>query len=208
MRWLCLACAAFCLTVLATPVLAAPQRKAASQAVPKETTSSPAQNLAGRYSHHFLNGLVDGTHYWSDDIVEVVPVADNAAYVRVSLEFYNGHRCELSGVAKVEASKLVYHDPTPPLMDDRACVLSISRSGSNLVIDDDEGSCKDYCGERGSLTNDSLPVKSKRSIRYMDRLKSSDEFKRAMKEWHESLKPSADQPRKTAQFQTQFIPSP
>ena len=37
--------------------------------------ASPVTALAGRYSKHFQNGFVDGSRYWSDDVVEIVPVA-------------------------------------------------------------------------------------------------------------------------------------
>ena len=61
--------------------------------------SSPVRQLAGRYSEHFLNGMVDGSTYWADNIVEVVPVDATHAFVQLSLEFYNGHQCGLSGIA-------------------------------------------------------------------------------------------------------------
>lgn len=149
-------------------------------------TPGPVQSLAGRYSSHFLNGLVDGTTYWSDDVVEIVPVSDDAAYVRVSLQFYNGHSCGIWGVAEAQGNRLVYHDPTQPIIKgERACVLSVSRQGANLLIDDDGDTCKGYCGMRGSLMNDTLPFKSRRPITYMARLKASSEYNDAIKNWHD-----------------------
>lgn len=160
-----------------------------AQTTPATTSESvsagPVQQLAGRYNHHFLNGLVDGSNYWSDDVVEIVPVAENAAYVRVSLQFYNGHDCGMSGVAQAEGGKLVYHDPSAPILKgERKCVMSLSRQGGNLLIDDDGNTCKDYCGVRGSLMNDTLPWKSKRPITYMATLKASSEYNDALKAWH------------------------
>jgi hypothetical protein len=144
--------------------------------------SSPVQTLAGRYSSHFQNGLVDGTSYWSDDVVEIVPVSDDAAYVRAELQFYNGHSCSIAGVAKAQGDALVYRAPVPPDPDDH-CVLSVRRKGASLLLDDGDNSCKSYCGARGSLGDQTLPWKSKRPITYMARLKNSSTSRDALTEW-------------------------
>lgn len=62
--------------------------------------ASPVTLLAGRYSKHFQNGFIDGSKYWSDDVVEIVPVDATHAYVRADLQFYNGHQCSIAGIAK------------------------------------------------------------------------------------------------------------
>ena len=65
--------------------------------------------LAGDYKKTFPNGTIDGNKYQSEDILEIVKVSPTAAYVRTHLEFFNGHVCNIWGVAKVEGDALVYH---------------------------------------------------------------------------------------------------
>ena len=143
----------------------------------------PVQGLAGRYSHHFKNGTVDGETYWSDDVVEVVPVDAGHAYVRFALDFYNGHSCSLEGVARAEGDALVYHEPAADQIGEGECLLRISRRGNQLVWDDAGGSCKDHCGARGSLTDGSLAWSSKRAITYLPRLKGSAAYRDALAAW-------------------------
>ncbi len=143
--------------------------------------SSPVAALAGRYSWHFQNALVSGESYPSDDVVEIVPVDATHAYVRFTLNFYNGHSCALAGIAAAEGSKLVYREPADRADDDR-CTLSIRRDGAELRWDD-RGSCKPYCGARGSFVTGDLPWSSRRAIRYLPRLKASSEYRNALIEW-------------------------
>jgi hypothetical protein len=145
--------------------------------------ASPVSDFAGRYSYHFQNGLVDGSSFWSDDVVEIVPVDATHAYVRAALNFYNGHTCGIAGIAEAARGTLVYHDTHPPFGSEPPCVLTVSRKGANLVLDDGDNGCKTYCGERGSFGNATLPWKSKRAITYMARLKGSDAYRDAIREW-------------------------
>lgn len=147
--------------------------------------SSPVRQLAGRYSEHFLNGMVDGSTYWADNIVEVASIDARHAFVRLSLEFYNGHQCALSGVATAEGRALVYHEPADGVGEGK-CRLRLTHDGARLGIDDDGGSCSIYCGARGTLSNISLPWKSKRPISYLPRLKASHEYADALAAWRKT----------------------
>jgi hypothetical protein len=138
--------------------------------------------LAGVYKTRFNNGLVTGEKFVSEDILEIVPTAPAAAYVRLHLEFYNGHECALSGIVHVEGPDLVYREPPADKAGDRVCVLHVSRKSGKVALSDEGGSCQAYCGARGSLSNDSVPLSSRRTIRYMARLKASSEFKEALAE--------------------------
>ncbi len=139
--------------------------------------------LAGRYGSHFRNGDVLGEKYWSDDVVEIVPVGPDAAYVRLELDFFNGHMCLISGIGRAEGERIVYDDHGSMLPGEPPCVLSVSRRGRDLLIDDGGGSCQIYCGGRGSLSDETLPFSSRRSISYMKRLKASQEYTDALKNW-------------------------
>ena len=148
-----------------------------------------AQALSGRYGEHFANGDVDGRAYDSDDVVEIVPVGQGAAYLRIELAFFNGHTCSLSGIGAAGGQRLVYESAEPDMPGAPPCVLTVSRDGATLLIDDGE-SCKAHCGERGSLSNVTLPFASRRPIRYMARLKASREFTDALKAWQKKPRPA------------------
>lgn len=152
---------------------------AASAAAPALVSS-----LAGRYSRHFHNGLVSGERYQSDDVVEIVPVDAGHAYLRLSLQFYNGHSCSLWGIARAERDELVYREPAAKQVGDRQCTISVQRRGDQLSWTDGNGSCSAYCGARGSLTDGGLPWASRRKIAYLARLRASSQFHDAMSEWH------------------------
>ena len=147
--------------------------------------ASPVQSLAGRYSKHWQNGLVDGSKYWSDDVIEIVPVDATHAYFRAELDFYNGHQCSIRGIAKAVGNKLVYTETEVTAYEGKTpCTLTISAKGKALVLDDGDGTCKANCGARGSLSNfDFVPLSSKKPITYMARLKGSDEYKGAIEDW-------------------------
>jgi len=146
--------------------------------------ASPVASLAGRYSKHFQNGFVDGSKYWSDDVVEIVPVDSTHAYFRAELEFYNGHSCSIAGVAKTVGNTLVYREKEPSYDGGPTCRLTITTKGKSLLLDDGDGSCQSYCGARGSLSGfDFIPLSSKRPIGYMARLKGSSEYKGAIDAW-------------------------
>ncbi len=148
-------------------------------------SSSKVDQLAGRYSRHFPNALMDGTRYWSDDVVEIVPVGARHAYMRIRLEYANGHQCGLSGVAVAEGPALVYREP-PEESDDGSCRLRIQRDGASLRLDDGGGSCSTYCGARGTLSGVTLPWRSKRPISYLPRLKASREYVDALAAWRKT----------------------
>jgi hypothetical protein len=143
---------------------------------------NPASMLAGRYSQHYRNGMVDGSTYWSDDVLEIVPVDHDHAFVRVHTMFFNGHSCQLFGIARVEGNALVYREP-PEEGVTPSCVLTLSRKGKLLSFDDGDASCKLHCGMRGTLSGSTLPWASRRPITYIARLKTSWEYREALSVW-------------------------
>ena len=146
--------------------------------------SSPVTSLAGRYSKHFQNGMVDGSKFWSDDVVEIVPVDATHAYFRADLAFYNGHSCGISGIAKAVGNKLVYREKQPSYDGGPTCRLTITTKGQSLLLDDGDGGCQTYCGARGTLSGfDFIPLSSKRPISYMARLTGSSQYKQAIADW-------------------------
>lgn len=136
--------------------------------------------VAGRYSRHFQNGLVDGSTYWSDDVLEIVKLDPRRAYVRTRLNFYNGHECSIFGIAHAERDALVYREREPN-GEGGHCVLRISATRGGVRLDDG-GSCHDHCGARGGLNGVDFDRKSRRPITYMDPLKRSSEYRAALAE--------------------------
>lgn len=137
--------------------------------------------IAGVYKQRFKNGLVSGEKYESEDILEIVKVSPASAYVRAHLEFFNGHQCNINGVAKADGDALVYRGDTDS--QGKQCMLSVKVSGGKIVLDDKDGACaRQTCGARGMYNRKSFALSKKRAIRYMDRLKKSDEYLDALDE--------------------------
>ena len=155
-------------------------------------TTDPVKQFAGRFSEHFPNSDIDGDRFWSDNVVEIVPVSANAAYFRIHLEFFNGHLCDLSGVAQTSGTGLRYQESVQVYdvhavgnMKNSQCVLQISKQDDHLLLqesDPDLGCKENYCGVRGGFDGVTLPWKSHRSITYMQKLKTSNEYRDALKQ--------------------------
>src|SRR5262249_10457439 len=103
--------------------------KEKSLATPGDITRATQliDQIEGVYKKQFANALVDGTKYTSEDILELVRVSPDTLYFRTHLEFYNGHECELYGLARFsEAGLFVFNDPEgPPLEEYAPCKLQI-----------------------------------------------------------------------------------
>ncbi|WP_454886853.1 hypothetical protein [Sphingomonas oryzagri] len=141
-------------------------------------TSSPVRTLAGRYTEHLRD--LDGDD--RDNVMEIVPVDSDHAYINMALYFPNGFSCGLAGVAKAEGDALVYRAPEKTDTG-RLCALSVRRKGADMLLDDGDDSCKDYCGTNAAFYGTTLPWKSMRPITYITKLKRSSNYRDAMTEW-------------------------
>lgn len=148
------------------------------------------EKMAGVYKHRFMSGVVvpgkADEPYQAENVIEIVPVDANHIYVRADLEFYNGHQCQITGMARFENGKFVYHDPEQPLPGHAPCVLRVGIEKDKLALTDRDGpqgesSCWTHCGARGSLTYE-IGMDKRRNIRYMERLRASRQFKQAIDE--------------------------
>ncbi|WP_353400713.1 hypothetical protein [Duganella hordei] len=154
-------------------------------------SSKLIDQMQGVYKHRFANAVYVGEGkpdepYQSEDIVEIVRYDDERIYFRAELQFYNGHTCSISGIAKYDQGHFVYRDPQAPLPGEAPCTMSISTNAGQLSLTDrinGSASCHPgHCGARGSLSDYTIPTSAKRNIRYMDRLKASTEYKQAVDE--------------------------
>ena len=157
-------------------------------AIPALAADGPIETLAGVYKTQFKNGNISGDKYDSEDILEIVKVSPKTAYIRTHLEFFNGHVCNIQGVADVEDGALVYHGPDN--IEGKPCQLSVRLVRGRVTLDDKEGHCAiGTCGNRGMYNGTTFDLKRKRPIRYMKILLKSEEYKAAVKEHDDKPRP-------------------
>jgi len=155
---------------------------------------SPAQlmrEIDGVYKKRFTSGMIvpgqdKDEPYQAENIVEIVPYDDQHVYLRAHLDFYNGHTCDIAGMAGFEHGAFVYHDPEPPLPKERPCVLRLHVTDKRLMLTDREtpdaeATCRAYCGARGSLDYE-IDLDQRRQIGYLARLKGSKKYKKAIQD--------------------------
>lgn len=136
--------------------------------------ASLLKDLAGVFKKRFHNGTIDGSTYESEDVLEVVPISQDAAYIKMHLDFYNGHTCSIAGVAEfAKVGGLVYRDQDSPA----TCLLTITQNGSAVHLEDPDGMCRSkLCGARGVFMGDAFTQKQKRTIRYLPLIEKSKEY--------------------------------
>ncbi|NDF12109.1 MAG: hypothetical protein EB060_04770 [Proteobacteria bacterium] len=140
------------------------------------------EKMEGVYKKRFKNGTIDGGEYPSEDIFEFVRIADSAAYIKMSLEFFNGHGCGISGVAEYKkVGGFVFQDPAK----ENSCLLTIKLDGDKISFEDPENNCSKFCGARGSFNAKSFTLKQKRAIRYMPIILKSEDYQNALKQYKE-----------------------
>ena len=147
-------------------------------------TTPDLDRAAGVYKHDFANGDVSGDKYKSEDVFELVKLSPKTAYFRIHSEFFNGHVCDIWGVADLMPDALTYFGPAN--MDKQPCVLKFTADAKGLHVFDVDGACRaENCGERGGFgsgSDVSYPFAARRAIRYMPRLLASKEYKSAVAE--------------------------
>jgi hypothetical protein len=157
--------------------------------IPAQTPKSSSESavflgrIAGVYKEQFQNAFVNGEKYPSEDVLEVVPVSSDAAYVRMDLEFSNGHSGRIYGIATYGRNSMVYENGKA---GDEHCVVEYVWSSDFVVTRADyekTPGCSLYHGARGSLEGAKFSVTKRSDIGYMQRLKNSKEFKEAIEEY-------------------------
>lgn len=137
--------------------------------------------ITGVYKTRFKNGTVDGDTYMSENILEVVKVTPKTVYFRIHSEFYNGHNCNLWGIADLELDALVYRQT----YDNQPCELRFTVNKQGIILNDVNEGCRAFsCGNRGAFDNGThvdYPFTTRRPIRYMARLLASSEYANAVK---------------------------
>ena len=114
-----------------------------------------AARIEGRYRKSFANGDVEGDHYRTTDTLTIRKVGAASIHFDAELNFYNGHTCSLAGGALYRADGSFVFDDASANADAPgmpACRLAIVPTATGVTFKDLNGSCKSYCGERGSWT--------------------------------------------------------
>ena len=135
---------------------------AASAAVAQDATG--AADLAGRYTRAFQSGDNSGARYTVVNTAIIVATGPGTAFVELDLNFFNGHQCSIAGMATLEGGHLVHRDAEMPNHEGVPCRLSLWRDGGRLRWTDGDGSCRAFCGARGSLTDGEMRWSSRRAI--------------------------------------------
>ncbi len=163
--------------MIGTSALADPAPKGAAPDLAK---------VAGVYKHRFENGDVQGDRYMSEDILELVPLTPRTAYFRIHAEFYNGHECNLSGIADLMPDALTYFGEANADAQGNPCTLKFRATPDGLTLQDVTSACRmQTCGARGGYgdgTDVDYPFTERRIIRYLPRLRASQEFRDAVKQ--------------------------
>ena len=148
-------------------------------------------NIAGVYKHYadieFVNPSPPSR---VEEILEVVPISNIAAYVKIRTWFTNGHRCKYQGIFEYKASDELIA-VSKPYSRDNICVLKMTVDAEKIRFFDESPvpyTCQSYCGSRGQLTATDFSNKSKRRIRYLPRLKNSDEYLEAVRDYKVQFK--------------------
>jgi hypothetical protein len=151
-----------------TALLALAMVLAPAAAAPRDLAS-----LAGeyRYPHAIVINTGGGMEETDtvEDVLRIVPLSLNRAYIGIDMQFVNSHSCELDGVAYYANGTLVYRGRnnlwTGSKDGTAECVLRISVRDGALEFFDDGGTCHaNYCSGRGYFNNHGFGLKSRRAI--------------------------------------------
>jgi hypothetical protein len=137
--------------------------------------------IAGVYKIKFNNGLISGEKYQSENILEIMPIDRHKVYIRMKLEFFNGHVGDIYGIATQKGNSLIYQNKT------ENCLVQWVWNKNNVTSHTDYTKypgCSYFHGQRGTLDNIVFPIKNRRDIRYLETIRNSQEYKSAVREDH------------------------
>lgn len=144
-----------------------------------QEASKLANTIDGVYKVKGQHILVTGEKYEAEDVLELVQTSDpRSLYFKTRLNFANGHQCSLFGVAKYrDKGGFVYQADN----DDGVCQMQIKVKNDGLSFNDVDGKCRQQsCGARGGYEGIKFPLSKRRTIRYMQLLKNSEDYKNSL----------------------------
>jgi hypothetical protein len=149
-------------------------------------TSVDIGKIEGTYRKHFQNGDSSGAKYTSTDVLQIVQVEKGVAYFSVELHFFNGHMCELSGIAASEKGELIYREDDEQRRDE-PCVLHLVSKRGRITFEDIHQHCRRNCGARGAFDDASFRIAG-RTTTGLKRLRASPGYRAAVEEYRKSKK--------------------
>ena len=151
-----------------------------------ESQTLDLRRIEGDYKVRVHSALSGGERYTADNELRIARHGAGAAFVSVSLNFFNGHECYLSGIAAVQGRSLVYRAPGEPAFD---CRLRVNVDRGRITFDDEGFRCQRMtCGARGRYGGPEFPLSARRPLRNAAALRRSEEFTKAV-ETFEGLPP-------------------
>ncbi len=146
----------------------------------------PAQffaRVAGVYKES-LPGRLGTDGPLSENILEVVPVDEGHAYIRVQLELRRGAMGSIYGIAAYNGRDSLVYDNGKGGSEQCALALTWTKLAvSTLPTLRKTRGCRDYAAAHGAPDKISFVVARRRDITYLQGLKDSREFKAAMDEY-------------------------
>ena len=134
--------------------------------------------LEGVYRKRMPNGDSAGAKYTTTDVLKLVRLDKGAVYFDIALNFFNGHTCELSGIARAEGGALVYRGATG--VGDEICELAIKPAGGRIGFADAGQRCRSTCGARGGYAGAWFSIARRQTMSARERRKilaeASDEI--------------------------------
>jgi hypothetical protein len=147
------------------------------------TPSAFLSDVAGVYKEQIPRSLSAGEQQ-AENILEVVPVDDGHAYIRMQIDSYKGYMGAIYGVASFKGPKTLVYDNGKSGGEKCSLQLNWSKKSVSIVTDFQKTpGCRDFHGTRGAADEISFLVARKRDIPDLPHLKDSREFHAAMDEY-------------------------
>lgn len=142
--------------------------------------------IEGVYRDSHRSGDSSGAKYMVTDVLEIVRVEKGVAYFSVALNFFNGHTCDLSGIAESKKGALVHreHDEAWP---DEPCEFHLVPKPGRITFEDINNHCRRHCGARGGFGGAEFRM-AQRKTGGLKRLRASSEYRSAVQEYRNSKK--------------------
>jgi hypothetical protein len=120
-----------------------------------------------------------GERFPGTDTLDVLRYDDAHAYVAVHLDFFNGHSCDIEGMAAFAGGALTLEPPELTPGEGR-CRVTITPDARAFTLAAPATACLNYCGARGRLDGAQLPRASRRPIPHRAALMRSQDFEDAV----------------------------
>ncbi len=124
--------------------------------------------------YKFKGGKPPGSEIEIENILEIIKFDKSSIYFRLRTDSSTtGCICALSGIASEKENSFKYQEAK-----NTGCQLSIVPKTEKIILIPENKQCCNHCS---SPVLFDFPVKKKRTIRYIDKIKASSQFELAVK---------------------------